>query len=153
MLCKPVKENAMSNDQFRSNVELVRELCRRLSSGDFDGAAAIMAEDLRHEAPFTPAGPPMIRRGKAAFREILDQVLPGLQGWSVHITTLYPTVDPSWVVAEGEGRGIFVATGAPYENRYVWIFKFADGKVAEWKEYANPLPLMTLLTPDVGVNT
>jgi ketosteroid isomerase-like protein len=142
----------VANEQWNHNLDLVHELCRRLSKADYDGAVEMMAEDLRHEAPFTPAGPPMVRKGAAAFRELCDQVLPNLEGWEVSVTEAYPTVDSTCVIAEGEGKGTFVATGEPYANRYVWFFKIVGDRVTEWKEYANPLPLMTLLTAEIGVN-
>lgn len=54
-----------------------------------------------------------------------------------------PLLDPTTVLARARGA---LRNGAVHENELVALFCFdAQGKMAEWTGYLNPLPILRLL--------
>jgi hypothetical protein len=51
----------------------------------------------------------------------------------------------SSVVLEYSSEGRVVATGQPYGNRYVSVVVIKDRKVAEWRDYLDPLRVFAAL--------
>jgi ketosteroid isomerase-like protein len=51
----------------------------------------------------------------------------------------------SSVVLEYASEGTVVATGQPYGNRYVSVVVIKDRKVAEWRDYLDPLRVFAAL--------
>ena len=62
------------------------------------------------------------------------------------VTEIHRTLDPNALVAEYASRCTVKATGGPYNNRYIGVLHFKDGKVAGWKEFHNPEIATTALT-------
>ena len=54
------------------------------------------------------------------------------------VVDIITTTDPDYLIAEVQGRNVIKSTGLPYENYYIMMVKFRDGKVVEWA-YSNPL--------------
>ena len=53
---------------------------------------------------------------------------------------------PGVVILEYEVRGAAVATGKPYENRFVSVVTIKDRKIVGWRDYMDSLAAMTALT-------
>ncbi|MDT5017306.1 MAG: uncharacterized protein QOD39_3466 [Mycobacterium sp.] len=51
----------------------------------------------------------------------------------------------SSVVLEYSSEGKVVATGRPYGNRYISVAVIEDRKVAEWRDYLDPLRVFAAL--------
>jgi ketosteroid isomerase-like protein len=49
------------------------------------------------------------------------------------------------VVLEYSSEGRVVATGQPYGNRYISVAVIKDRKVAEWRDYLDPLRVFAAL--------
>ncbi len=51
----------------------------------------------------------------------------------------------SSVVLEYASEGTVVATGHPYSNRYISVITLKDRKVSHWRDYLDPLRVLTAL--------
>jgi uncharacterized protein len=51
---------------------------------------------------------------------------------------VHRTTDPEVVVVEFTATGIVVATGAPYEMRYVAVITARDGEIQHYRDYWSP---------------
>jgi uncharacterized protein len=51
----------------------------------------------------------------------------------------------STVVLEYESQGKVVATGGPYSNRYISVITLTDRKISHWRDYLDPLRVITAL--------
>ena len=56
-----------------------------------------------------------------------------------HGYTSLPSTDPDELVVEAEATGTYTPNGAGYENRYVIVYGFRDGRICRQREYYNPL--------------
>ena len=119
---------------------------RLLVQRDMDALAQIWTEDAVQHVPYRPEGlgdfapsafegrDQIMEHYRTAFKNRRDHVF-----WIDHI---HPTRDPSCIIIEAHARSIVGETGAVYENRYVCVFVIRVGRIAELREYANPLPAM-----------
>jgi ketosteroid isomerase-like protein len=82
-------------------------------------------------------------------REALARHLAALSGLITFDRMSEPivieTLDRDMVVLEFEGFGTGVATGEPYEQRYLSIIRTQDGYITHYKDYWNPLAVMRAL--------
>lgn len=63
----------------------------------------------------------------------------------MHELTVIPSTDPDIVVLEFDGFGTGIATGEPYEQRYVSIVRMGNGRIVHYKDYWNPLAVLRAL--------
>ncbi len=52
---------------------------------------------------------------------------------------LHSLQDPNTVIAELEIQGHLLANNEPYNQIYVTVFEFKDGRIEHYREYWNPL--------------
>ena len=91
-------------------------------------------EDLVLEFPFARAiGMPERVAGKAAARAYLEKVVSGLSG--LHFTNIRArdTGTPGEVVVEYEGQ--CPAPNGTYDQRYITIMRFSEGRLTLFREY------------------
>ena len=125
---------------------LVVEILRRLGEADFEGTAALLADDFVQEYPYPPmAGSPTRIVGIEPF---LDFVRPGMtafEPYQYRVVEMFVTTDPRTVIAEYTSHSRLRATGAPYGNHYMGVFRFDErGRLVLWREYLNPLRIAEL---------
>ena len=107
-----------------------------IAAGDADALVTNYTEDYFLELPY--ADPPKVVVGREEVREYLRAAF-GVFRFRLFIDEVFPTADPDMVVVEYTSEGEVVATGAPYENRYVGLFWFREGLICRLREYYNPL--------------
>jgi uncharacterized protein len=56
--------------------------------------------------------------------------------------------DSRVVIIEYEVHGKVVATGAPYDNRFISVVIIEDRKIVQWRDYMDSLAAMTALRTD-----
>ena len=138
-----------------TSAERVVEVLRRLGTADFDGCAEMLAADFVQEYPIPPMkGVPARIVGVAAF---LDFVRPGMSAFEPYrfrLIELHEMLDERTVIAEYTSHSRLRATGAPYSNRYMGVFRFdAHGQLVLWREYLNPTVITAMFDdlPPVSV--
>ena len=64
--------------------------------------------------------------------------MPNVLGSLRFENVVWRTTDDGLAVFEGDGRAT-LPNGRPYYNHYLMMFEVADGKIARWHEYFNPV--------------
>jgi ketosteroid isomerase-like protein len=104
-----------------------------------------MASDGVIEWPYRPEGIPGEIRGREAIGAFLAAE-GGLVTFHEYADVqVHETLDPEVVIVEYVARGTVTATGAPFEQRPLAVFRVRDGQVVTYRDYINPLPLMKAL--------
>jgi ketosteroid isomerase-like protein len=117
------------------NAAVVTAIMAALTALDVEGVLAHLTDDVRFELPFEQSLPDLDRD---AFRGLLNAMVEMYRQFSIRITHVYDLEDRDTVIARYEGDCVGRTYGEPYANSYVGFFRFRDGKVWSWREYANP---------------
>jgi ketosteroid isomerase-like protein len=125
--------------------DVLRQAMRLLLDKDMAGFVALFADDAVMEFPFAPPGQPTRVTGRAALEGYLLHYPELLDVREVTISALHVTEDPEVVVAEIDAAGFVVATGRPYELRYIAVVTVRNGLIAYYRDYWNPLVAQELL--------
>ena len=115
-----------------------------LVDGDhyFDTIADDAVFEFRYDFP----GWPRTVRGRDALMELYagygnNIILHGADGLVVHRTQ-----DPRVVIIEYEVHGKIIATGVPYDNRFISVVTIENRKIVHWRDYMDSLAAMTALS-------
>jgi ketosteroid isomerase-like protein len=57
---------------------------------------------------------------------------------------VHETADPAVIVTEFTASGVVVATGRPYQLRYIAVLTIRDGRIMHYRDYWNPLAVREL---------
>ena len=110
-----------------------------------DGFAAMMAEDGVMEFPFAPPGLPARLEGRDAVAAHLADLPALLSIERLREPEVHLARDGATAVLEFGCRGRAVATGRPYDQRYVSVITVRDGRIARYRDYWNPLVVLDAL--------
>ena len=61
---------------------------------------------------------------------------------------IHRSEDPRVVIIEYEVHGKIVASGAPYDNRFISVVTIEDRKIVHWRDYMDSLAAMTALSQE-----
>jgi ketosteroid isomerase-like protein len=131
---------------------IIKDLFDRISSDGRDPVGAVFTDDARYEGAYGIEGQEAADNaleGAAAISKFFHEYLPGIfttfAQWPV---TVYPVIDGDTALVEYASRGEVSRNDYIYENRYVGLFRFKDGKIAFMREYFNPIPYGKAVDPD-----
>jgi len=100
-----------------------------------DAWLAGLHDDLVMEFPFgADVGLPPRIEGKTICSGLFQAVVHKL-GLRFAGIQVYGMADPNLVLAEYRGHGAF--NGKPYEQRYITLLRFADGRLILYREYVD----------------
>lgn len=136
-----------SDDEVRAlNEKVFAEVLALISAGRYDDVVDLMHDDLVFELPYGPEGMqgPDNKQQYAAKQNFVFQLF---SDFNIAVTELHRTLDPNELVAEYASKCTVKATGGPYNNRYVGVLSFKDGKIVAWKEFHNPEIATNALSP------
>lgn len=124
---------------------------RLLVQRDMAALERIWHEHAVQRIPFPPEGlggfAPTLFDGREAIMDHYRAAFANRRDHVFWIDHVHAARDPGIVIVEAHARSILGETGAVYENVYVCVFVIRDGKIAELREYANPLPAMKVFGP------
>lgn len=123
------------DDHRQRNFDVVQRAFAAVGAGDADAQVANYTEDIVLEFPFTD--PPTVVQGRDAVHERLTNAFKVFQ-FSLEISAVHPCTDADEFIVEFTGSGTYLPNGAPYENRYIAVFNFRDGKICRQREYFDP---------------
>jgi ketosteroid isomerase-like protein len=132
------QEDALQNPNIRLFVSGYRALLK----GDLEGFVDMWAEDGSLEFPYSPEGSPQRLDSKAAIREYLRRFPEMLRIDRLGEPVFHQSEDPRVLVAEFSCEGQAVATGKPYNQKYISVVEFRDGRIVKYRDYWNPLILL-----------
>jgi uncharacterized protein len=116
-----------------------------LSAGDVDGWASIYAPDAVHELPFAARDDERRLEGRdaiaARLREVFDAHTGRLRFGTFDNVRVRQAGDE--VIIEGDGHHRRAVDDAPVEIGCVWFITRRDGQVTHFRDYMNPLTLVT----------
>lgn len=123
---------------LNANKAIATAFFERFNANDIDGVMALFADD----ATFTLPGKSDEMRSagvydKARLRRLFDRRTSQLPA-GLRMSVRAVVAEGDVVVVEATSRGEFT-DGRVYEQRYLNLFRIADGKIAETREYNDTL--------------
>jgi uncharacterized protein len=104
-----------------------------------------VAENAVFEFLYEFPGWPRTLRGRAG-------VVDGFSGYGDNISlrssgglVVHRSQDPRVVILEYEVHGKVVATGVPYDNRFISVITIVNKKIVRWRDYMDSLAAWTAL--------
>lgn len=121
-------------EQRAENVAKARAMLENFSPMD-QGWCDVLADEIVMEFPFgADVGLPPKVEGKPAcvglFRAVYNTLNLAFSDVAVHAMD-----DPNLVLAEYKGAGAF--KGKPYNQSYITLLEFADGKLRRYREHVD----------------
>lgn len=114
-----------------------RQLLQRIFEGLAAGDSRLLVESLAEDFRWTVTGTTRWSGTYAGKQAVLEELLAPLRGKIVDRVRTIPRrfiADGDFVVVEAQGRNV-TRSGPAYDNRYCFVFRVADGKLAEVTEY------------------
>jgi uncharacterized protein len=105
----------------------------------------MVAPDGVVEFVFAPPGMSRRLEGKEALAKHLSRVGGRINFDRMSEPVIHETSDPEVLIIEFEGFGRGVATGEPYEQRYISVIRTRGGHIVHIKEYWDPLAVLSTL--------
>ncbi|MEL7029381.1 MAG: nuclear transport factor 2 family protein [Pseudomonadota bacterium] len=125
---------------MNDHVRCVEEIFSLLSSFEFQKISALLHPNAVMELPYAPEGVPASLDSPGAMIEMFETIPSLFKRFELRLTQLYRPSDASALLAEGKSTGLR-QDDRPYQNQYVFLFRFLDGRVSHWREYFDPRQL------------
>ena len=116
------------------NKKLMQEIFAGLAQGNSRPFVAAMADDFN----WTVTGTTRWSKTYAGKQAVLTELFGILQSrvaGQIRITADRFIADGDFVVVEAQGSNNTTTAGKPYNNRYCFVFRLAEGKLKEVTEY------------------
>lgn len=123
------------------NLAAVQGAFAGIGAGDAARQLEHYTDDLVLELPY--ASPPKRIEGKATALAYLGGAL-SVFDLDLTVDEVHVGLDPDELVIEFSGTGRHRPTGAAYENRYIGVFRFRDGRICHQREYYDPTAVPTV---------
>jgi uncharacterized protein len=129
------------NDPTQSFSAMLRRTLGEHLKPDAQTFVEMVAEDGVMEFPFAL---PSARRveGREALAAHIAFLAGRIEFLSVSDVVKHATGDPEVFILEFAGSGRAVATGEPFEQRYISVIRLRDGHIVHYTDYWNPLAVL-----------
>ena len=104
-----------------------------------------VADDAVFEFLYNFPGLPRTIRGRAAFMDQFSGYGDSIELHSSDGLVTHRSQDPRVVILEYEVHGKIVATGVPYDNRFISVITIENKKIVRWRDYMDSLAAWTAL--------
>ncbi|UCG75946.1 MAG: nuclear transport factor 2 family protein [Gemmatimonadota bacterium] len=118
---------------IEQNKQFVRKFFERADCGDVGGALELFADDVCWTSVGSTRFSGTYAGKEELVADLVDPLFRELQGGIRHELRNF-VAEGDHVVAEVSGRAI-TRDGRPYNNRYCFVFRLADGRIREVTEY------------------
>ncbi|MEW9528914.1 nuclear transport factor 2 family protein [Microbispora sp. NPDC049125] len=123
--------------------EVVERMLQAGREMDVETFVGLMAPDGYLEWPYRPPGVPARLQGRAVIHRHLTEAAKAFIAFDeFRDLVMHETTDPEVIIVEYDAYGTVVATGAPFHQTVIAVFRVRDGQVLSYRDYINPLPLM-----------
>ena len=129
----------MTGSGSTSNIERAKRFVSCISAGGLSDLGDLCHNDLTMELPFASDPSQKKTAGKQACLEKLAYIGEAFDSFAIVPHELYEAPSRSTVIVEATSFGRYKGGGHFYQNRYVLVLHFENGKVALWREFFNPL--------------
>lgn len=121
---------------------MLENMLRAIERQDRAGLAALLHPDAVFACPFGPQRP-TLTEGREAVLALLGGVFENMFESAVFtLDRHYPCGDPAFAIAEYHSE-VRLRSGADYANHYITVVELRDGLVVLFREYFNPLALVS----------
>lgn len=126
------------------NIDVLKTAISSIGTGNSEIFSNLYTEDWVLELPYSE--PPKVLTG---INEILTYLKPqmGKLEFTLTLTEIFECLDPNLLIAEYVSEGRSTVTNKPYQNTYIGLWRFREGKICGVKEYLNPLIATEANTP------
>jgi ketosteroid isomerase-like protein len=122
--------------------EVVERMLRAGRDMEIETVVGLMAPDGYIEWPYRPPGVPARLQGRTEIRRHLTEAAKTFIRFDEYRdVVVHETTDPEVVIVEYEAHGTVVATGAPFRQTVIAVFRVRNGQIVSYRDYINPLPL------------
>jgi uncharacterized protein len=135
------------SERRSGNRATVEKAFALLSQQRHKEVAELITDDIDFELPYGPGQKPLAVRGSKPWMALNDATWPAFARFSLAITDVYELADPDQLIVEYQSDGEVRATGKPYRNRYIGVFRFRNGRICAWREFHNPEITAIAMTP------
>jgi len=118
-----------------ANKETLRRAMSGITALDADAIRAELHDSAAFELPFENAVPDCDRD---SFLQLLSMMFVMFRKFEISITNIYYLLDPDMLIARYRSDAVGRDKPVAYQNEYIGIFRFLDGKITFWREYNNP---------------
>ncbi|WP_313805840.1 PhzA/PhzB family protein [Sphingobium sp.] len=133
-----------------SKTELARKFIELMATGkDYDVWGPMLKEDAEFLTPFHPSGFPKRTTGRFEWVNSARKNFSVIRQFRWIDLDLHDTDEPNVVYGTSKSH-VELADGRYYENDYVFIVKFEDGLVREFREYLDPIPVIDAFARELG---
>jgi ketosteroid isomerase-like protein len=129
----------VDDDERRAaNQAIVRTVLATITEGRFDELADHVTDDLVFDLPYGPDFMPMPVHGRDAWNQMQLMTFELFSSFALELVEVHDCVDPDELIVEYRSAAVVKRNGNDYQNRYIGVFRFRDGKISHWREYHNP---------------
>ena len=118
-------------------IAIIRQFLECIGRLDVEGAGEFLHEDAVMTFPYIDQIPDVVGR-QAIIDQIAGTVPKMLKEMNFTYDAWHETTDPDVVIAEYHSKCPLLNGQGFYENDYICVFRFKDGRIALYKEYLNP---------------
>ncbi|WAC91857.1 nuclear transport factor 2 family protein [Mycobacterium sp. Aquia_213] len=119
-----------------ANKQTLRRAMDGISALDLNAVVGELHDDVRFELPYENAVPDS---GQDGIRDLLGSMFVMFEKFTITLTDIYDLLDPNMLVARYRGDALGRAKPVVYQNDYIGVFEFRDGKITLWREFDNPM--------------
>ena len=128
-------------DTVPSFSAMLRETLGDRLAPSADTFVQMFAEDGVMEFPYALPSPKRVE-GRQALATHLGYLARLIELLDVSDVTKHQTGDPGLFILEFASSGRAVATGEPFEQRYISVIRVRDGHIVHYRDYWNPLAIL-----------
>jgi ketosteroid isomerase-like protein len=137
--------SAASPDHMASFAALLRSALGDNLVATANSFVEMMAEDGVMEFPYISASEPMRLHGREAVRQHLESLAGLIEIDCFHDLIVHPSQTTGVFILQMQCTGTAVATGLPYNQRYISVITIAEGHIVKYLDYWNPLVVAAAL--------
>ena len=126
------------------NMEVLKTAISSIGTGNSEVFSNLYTEDWVLELPYSE--PPKVLTGINVILSYLKPQMGKLE-FTLTLTEIFECLDPYLLIAEYVSEGRSTITNKPYQNTYIGLWRFREGKICGVKEYLNPLIATEANTP------
>ncbi len=134
----------------RKCLETALQVFDCISSRDFTTLRTLLDDAATLELPFAPEDVPSMTEGADNIVSAITYVEEHFSRFALQPHEVYFCEDRSTAIIEATSIGFGTNSGT-YQNRYIFVFEFSDGRILRWREYLDPLRIHRV--PEDAVET
>jgi ketosteroid isomerase-like protein len=128
-------------DSVQSFSDMLRKILGERLRPDAKTFVEMFAEDGVMEFPYALPSPRRVE-GREALAAHLSFLASRIEFLSVSDVVKHETGDPDVYIIEFAGFGRSVATGEPFEQRYISVIRVRHGRIVHYRDYWNPIAVL-----------